>query len=313
MAKLVNLADLAYVLYYFVPLRFLVFISRLHGRLQYSTRKHERSAVAGNLSQILPEKSRNEIEALTREFFEYQQIRNLLWTLAPHWTLEEMERMFPIDGLDRLDRALAQKKGVILLGCHLNSICMFVAIIMLRKKGYDIGVPLTEAGDPWAPTAFRKLIEGKDTKPVIERIGAFYCQFNIRPIIQKLSQNVIVSQTGDGWHAAAFVEVPFFGRELPFPTGVMSIARTTGAIVVPLFEVGTPPDKLRFVFEEGFPVDRGVDPKEDIRVRMVGYAAQLERHIRANINRWQHWSHPNTLDTMASWTGKTLKERYKVH
>jgi len=54
--------------------------------------------------------------------------------------LSRLADFFPLEGVEHLERALAQKKGVLLLGCHLNSLCMFSVIIVLRRLGYDVRV-----------------------------------------------------------------------------------------------------------------------------------------------------------------------------
>lgn len=309
----VSAGDIAYLLYPIVPFRWLVALGRLHGRMQATLNWNRRSIVHDNLRRAFgDERGPSDIRRMTREFFEFERIRALLITLAPRMSLERMRRAFPLEGLEHLDRALEQRRGVILLGSHINSVAMFLAVIMLRRLGYPVGVALPEQGDAWGRTRLRQALDrlGEGRETVGEAIGGFYCQFNIRPIVRRLACNEIVAQTGDGWHSAKFVEVEFLGRKLPFTTGSASIAQLTGAIIVPIFPVGRPADGMRFVLEEGFSI--GKQDPVDLEQKVAGYVRSLECHLRENIPCWQHWLVPATLDSMADWTRRSLNERYRV-
>lgn len=312
MSKLFDLRDVASLLYYFIPLKWMFTLARLHGRLKYHVRRNESLTVKNNyLTYFSKTRAENEINLMTRQFFEYQQLRGLLLTLAQHLSVSRISELFPMEGIEHLDKALAQKKGVILLGCHLNSVCMFIAIMMLKRLGYDVRVAMSDASEPWAPTALQRIINRfMGLKTFSELISAFYSQFNIRPLMRCLADNVIVGQTGDGWHSARFVEVEFLGRLLPFTTGMMSVAQLAGSAVVPFFAVGTPPDKLRFIMEKPFTIEKCVHSDREIQTKVSAYVKRLEHHLLENIPCWEHWLIENTLDTMVAWPQQSLDKRY---
>lgn len=313
MSKLVGSEDAAYVLYSALPLHRLFALARLHGRLAHRTRHRQRRAVRRNLETVFgAERSPGELDALTRAFFEQRAARGLLLALATRLSSSEMTRLFPIEGLEHLDEAVRQQRGVILLGSHLNSIVMFNAIVLLRERGYDIGVALPEEGDPWAPSRLGKVLARSfGTRPLRELLNAFYAQFNIRPIVRALAAGTIVAQTGDGLHSARFVEVDFLGRRAPFPTGMMRVAQAAGAVVVPVFQVGEAPDRLRIVLEEPLTVERD-GGEASMTTAVASFAGLLERHLRTSIPSWEHWLIEDTLGTMASWRQRSLQERYRV-
>lgn len=311
MTRRIDSSDIAYLLYSVVPLGWIFRLGRVYGTLTYLASGRQRRTVRRNLSGVLGgTKTRSELDLIARRFFEYKRSRGVLLALAPRLTSAQMARLLPIEGLEHMDRALQQQRGVILLGSHLNSVCMFNAIVMLRERGYDIGVAQPEPGDPWAPSALRAALARRlATKPMAELLDAFYVQFNVRPIVRRLAENRIVAQTGDGLHSARFVEVDFLGRQVPFPTGMLSIAQTTGAVVVPIFQVGAPPKRLRIVLEEAWTVERGQDALAEA---VAAYARRLEHHLLQNIPCWEHWLIEDVLATMASWRERPLRERYDV-
>ena len=171
-------------------------------------------------------------------------------------------------------------------------------------------VAVPEDRDPWAPSKLRRLLyrlQGSPPEGILESLGAFYCQFNIRPIVSALRENAVVAQTGDGWHSASFVDVDFLGRRVPFTNGVMNIARRTGAMVVPTWVVGQPPN-VRLVIDPPF----AIADDTELERRVHEYAARLESLLEGHPATWEHFSVPHTLDTMAGWRERSLEERYQV-
>lgn len=312
MAGLISLADLAYLLQPIVPARWMCALAQWRGRVRYRLGGSRTTIVRNNLASVLAESPRSgEIEGLTRSFFEFHQLRGLLLALAPQWSAERLARQFPIEGVEHLDQALARGKGVILLGSHLNSVCMFIAILSLRRAGYDVRVAISDTREPFAPTLVRRCTNRlTGTKTLSQRLGMFYCQFNIRPIFQALSKNAIVGQTGDGLHSAAFVETEFLGRTLPFTSGMMSVAQATQAAVVPLFSLGEPPGNIRIVLEPPMHVEQTEDRDEGVRAAVTTFVDRLDHHVRANMACWEHWLIENTFETMKDWKNRSLKERY---
>lgn len=312
MRRLADSADAAYLLYGIVPLKWLLGLAGLYGRLTYHLRRGTRSTVRRNLERsFAASRPPHELDRLTRQFFEYKGIRGALLAVAPRLSEAELAEILRVDGLEHLDAALERKRGVILLGSHLNSVCFFLTTILLRRRGYDVRVALPEA-EPWPTSALRRFLDRRfATRPLGELIGGFQAQFNIRPIVRLLADNVVVVQTGDGLHSARFVEVEFLGHKIPFTTGMASVARVTGAVVVPVFQVGTPPYRQRTLVEAPWTVERE-GGEQELKSAVTAYAKRLEHHLLENIPCWEHWLIEDVLETMAAWKEKPLEERYAV-
>ena len=289
-------------------------LARLQGRMQYRMRPRERAIVRDNLETGFgDERSANELDRLTRQAFEYRQLRGLMLTVFPRMREARVARLMPLDGVEHLDEVFSQERGPILLGSHLNSFGTLMAVQLLRKRGYDVGVPLPADADPQPASAFRRRLDTLTAKPGFrERTGAFFAQFNLRPMVRRLASGTGLVFIGDGWHSAGFVEATFVDRPAYFTTGPVSVARLTGSPLVPVFVVGAPPDGLRILFEEPIVPDPDVDTRQDLN-RMVGtYVQRLEQHVRANIPCWQHWFERDAFGRMASLPQGTLSERYEI-
>jgi KDO2-lipid IV(A) lauroyltransferase len=310
--QLVSLGDLAYLLYPVVPRSWLFSLARLRGLLRWAWRRRDRRAVSQNIREIFGhEVNGAEVGRYSRRFFQNQMVQNLLATLVPRLSTAELERLLPISGLEHLERAMASGRGVVLMGSHLNSVLMFVLIPLLRRRGFDVRVAMPVRRDAWHQTRLRKLADRLAGRPNLkEELGAFFAQFNIRPIVARMREGAAIAMTGDGWHSAAFVEMDFLGRRLPFPTGAMNLARTTGALVVPVFELGELPERMFAVVEPAIEVPRNGNAKRDLEAAVSVYARRLERHVRAHIAGWQHLLVPDMLHTLTDWPRRPIAQRY---
>lgn len=306
--------DLAYVLHPVVPFGLLCAAARLQGRLHHRVRAEQRAAVRHNLEVAFGrERPAAELDRLARTAFEHRQLRGLLVTLSPRMRERLAARLFPMEGLEHLDRARGGGEGVVLVTSHLNSICTFIAIERLRARGYDLRLTLPTQEEPYPLSRFRQaLYRRTGGRTFLERTAAFYAQFNLRPIVRALREGAGVIIVGDGWHSAGFVRTTLLGHPVHVTTGAMSVGRLTGVPVVPMFTVGTPPDGLRFRFEAPIHADPAVETRADIERMVLEYVGRLEQHIRASPSAWQHWFEPEALETMERWPERTLEERYKV-
>lgn len=302
--------DLAEILRRVLPQSWMYSIARLHGRLIWALKRDRRRAVARNLAPFAADDK--ELRRMTRRFFELRQLRVFMLLMFLGMDPDEWERHISIDGLEHLDAALREGKGVILLVSHLNSIGGFMAIMVLRRRGYDVCLALPSEEELFEPTRVgRFLRRGSPPRTLTELLGGFFVQLNVRPIVRKLAENAIVGQTGDGWHSVAFAKVPFLGRSLPFTTGMMSVAQSTGATVAPLNVVGEAP-ALRGRIAAPFTVPKGEHPETELAEAVASYARALEHDLLENVVCWEHWLIEDTLDTIEGWPERSLQERIRV-
>lgn len=310
MGTIISQADVAWILQRLLPLSWMYRLARLQGRLVYLLDRKKRAIVARNLSPF--SKDAKDLKRMTRGFFELRQVRVLMLVAFLSMDPKKWEDHFTIDGIGHLEQALSEQQGVILLGSHLNSIGVFMAIMILRRRGFDVSLALPSEGELYPPTLFGNLVRRRtESKTLKDHLGGFYVQFNVRPIVKRLSKNCIIGQTGDGMHSVSFTEVPFLNQTVPFTTGMMSVAQSTGAVVVPFNVVGEPP-KLRAAISPPFRVPNEESSEEALRAAVASYAQILEKDLRENLLCWEHWLIDDTLETMKGWPDRPLRERYDV-
>jgi lauroyl/myristoyl acyltransferase len=310
-ARRFDRGDLVYLAYLLLPLRIFLQLGRPLGWLEMLVRRRAKRAVRENFESAFGStKTRRELDRLTRQVFEFHQMRTLMLLVAPLMAARgQLERFFPVHNVRFLDEALKMGRGVMLLGAHINSVGGLLAVMQLRRMGYDVRCPMPDPNDAWAPTPFRRLVHRLlGATPVFESIGAFYAQFNVRQIVKVINDGGIVLMMGDGWHSVSFVDADFFGRALPFTNGPMNLARVARCPVVPLFSVGQP-HHLHFELEPPFTVD-AAPAQEDVARKVRYYVSRVEARALADLPSWQHWMEEEVFDTMQRWRDKTLAERY---
>ncbi len=311
-ARRFDRGDLVYCAYLLLPLRWFLALGRPLGWLEMLVHPKARRAVHANLQTAFgATRTPPEIARMTRQVFEFHQTRTLMVLVAPLITVRgQLERYFPLRNVEHLDRALAAGTGAIIIGSHVNSVGGLLAMIQLRRAGYNVLSPMPDRRDAWAPTPFRRLIHRLlNASPVSTLIGAFYAQFNVRPLVNELKQGSVLLLMGDGWHSASFVDAQFLGRSLPFSNGPLMIARLADVPVIPIFSVG-PPHRMHFEFEPAFRVRRGGSTEEDVEGRVRGYVARVEERMLADIPSWQHWMEEDVFGQLERLREQTLEERY---
>ena len=313
MGRIFDLRDIIHILYPFLPVSFFNSIAKLQGHIAYKRNGTLRNRVRENLAILSPGKKNNELDEMTRSFFTGQACREMQRVLMTRFSPDVLDRILPIEGLDHLDRALESGKGVILLASHINSASNFLLLQRLRQLGYDAQVAFPSKKDPFKPSRtgeFLNRVTG--TRSVLELIGAFYAQFNIRPIVNCLNNNGIVMILGDGSHSASFVNADFMGKSVFFTTGPFGLARMTGATL--LFNVvgGMPPDGLKAQIDAPMTVPKTDNQTRDLEKMAQAYATRLETLLQDNATQWQHLEFENILHKMETLLDQPLAERLKV-
>ncbi len=306
------MGDVIYAACGLAPLSWLLQFGTAYAFAHFTLSGRTRRAVGRNIAAITgDDPSSATVRRLVWQAIKTHHVRNVQLLLAPR-TVPRLRQLLPIEGRGHLDAALAQGRGAILMGAHINSVVELMGVMALRELGYDVRTALPGEGARFAPTKARAIVNRlTNTAAFAELTGAMFAQFNVRPIVNALAAKQIVFMMGDGWHSASFVDVQFAGRTVPITTGALSVAALCGAPVVPMFAVGTAPDRLRIVLEPAFSVEKG-SPNTDLAQKAQLFATQVERHVRANLSAWQHCFVEDVFGSMASWRDRSLRDRYSI-
>jgi lauroyl/myristoyl acyltransferase len=263
-----------------LPINVALFITKIitDGAYHLTYRK-VRPIVESNLKVVLDQnKGPHEIKKLTYTIFQnfarfiYEFLR-LPW--LGEWDLSHRIVMY---GIDKVDRALEQGKGVIVLTAHIGNWELGASTLVL--KGYPLTVVALRHSNPLINRFFCQRRIGKGLR-------VCYLDNATRVGLKILRRNECLAILGDRDYTGSGVEVPFFGRKVRFPTGPVNLARHTGASLIPAFAI-CERDRLRYhiTFEDPIELVRGQDKEQDLRTNVGRWVAVLERVISEHPEQW---------------------------
>ncbi|HEX9009615.1 MAG TPA: lysophospholipid acyltransferase family protein, partial [Holophagaceae bacterium] len=188
-------------------------------------------AILGNTAQVLGLRPDHpEVERIAREMVR-QHARawvDFFW-YGQRKPEEALAQFASIEGLEWLDGAIAEGRGVILLTAHAGN--YELGGLLLRARGLSVHAVYK----PDRFEAVERLRERLRTQGGVVGLPVDGVGFSTLPLVKLLREGRLVGMQGDRDFSLNGVSVPFFGREVPFPRGPWELAAMTGAPVVTSF------------------------------------------------------------------------------
>ena len=209
-----------------------------------------------------------------------------------------------VRGLDRLTAALAEGRGVVLLGAHLGSFEVLRAFARAAPVPVRMLMYRANAG------AFSRLIERLDPDMAASIIEIGQPESMLR-VHESVARGEIVGILADrapargtagagitdrGAHRGAqTLRVPFLGAPAAFPTGPFRLAASLGAPILLFFGIAAGSRKYELIFES-FTPPAAADRRDALHGAVLCYAARLAQHARAAPFNWfnfhDFWDNP---------------------
>lgn len=238
-----------------------------------------------------------ETDRLARRAYEFS-VRSRLRHLMPGLRGFDDPSRWPVIGRERLDEALGQERGAILLAAHLAYASLIGPILRVH------GIPLVQVASKrlhettrarqtrYATTGsrFRRTVYARTrvTADTLEP-GDLEASLDVRPIVRALARNRAVFLVGDGQRALEFAPHPVLGKPFHFPTGFARIAMATGAPVLPVFAFeGTRRHPVRVEIRAPL----AIDPTASAADNVADFAQMLDAELRRAPHLWQKWANP---------------------
>ncbi len=187
-------------------------------------------------------------------------------------------------GLERLDKALASGKGVILLFAHFGANQMVMPAIGYR--GYKMN-QLSAPSTVWKEKLPNKKFSSMGKKALdlrwrheqslpVKHINIFG---SLKKAFLCLKKNEILGIAIDGGGGKDRVEVDFLGRKAMFSTGAIDLALRTGCFVLPTFMVRDRKGYNTMIIEEPLNLIKKDDTKEAVRLNAEFFIKRLEEYV----------------------------------
>ena len=240
-------------------------------------------AVKGNMAQVTGFRPDHpEVERLARQMVKQHTYAwlDFVW-FGQRPPEEAMANVASLQGLDHLDRALAEGRGAILLTAHAGN--YELGGLLLRSR--DLAVHTVYKPDRFeAVEALRTRLR---SRAGVVGIPVGSGGFSTLPLVKVLRDGKVVGMQGDRDFSLNGLPIPFFGREAHFPRGPWELAAMTGAPILPTFFFLDAEHRFHASF--GAPIrisgQRGERMRE-IEAGMRAYVADLEALIRKDPSQW---------------------------
>lgn len=111
----------------------------------------------------------------------------------------------------------------------------------------------------------------------------------VRILFERLKRNGIICTAGDGTLGWNSVRKKFLGGHRIFYTGMVSLSRSTGAPIIPVFCIQESKNKIAMIFEPPISVDSNMDRASASEIYIDRYVCLLEEHIKKNPAQYYNW------------------------
>lgn len=248
------LGEAAYLLYRWLGWRNTAKMGRFLGRILYRIDKAGRKSLEKELCRmILDEAKRTRIIQTAKRCFENHYARILETCFFGRLSKEIISEMIRVQGMEHISEAMLRGHGVIILLAHFGSF-----LLPLPYLGYA-GYPVNQLT---GKQRHRSVIDERIwvwRKRDADRLPIKYIQAEefLRPMLNALKNNEILSIAFDGRDGTNWTTVDFLGRKALFSSGPFRLARKTGAVIIPTFVVRNDDDTHSIVFEKAFHLPQG--------------------------------------------------------
>lgn len=272
---------------YVLPIRLgLGFINFL-GTLDYHIFNGKKRMIKTNVAEVFPGKDEAWTSEVVKTYIKNHYVNQLQIILFPKTWLSNSEGFHSFEGLERLDDALKEGKGCILLHPHFGPAQLPLHILGI--KGYNmmqLGY-LTDEGLSYIGknVAFRLRIKLESKiKARIVQADSF-----LRPLFEWLKSGDVLMMTGDGAGGRKLIgkyrPFSFCNGMYLFPIGAATLAAKTGAPMLPMF-ITVENGKYKTNIEPPIYVK---NDDEDIYRATACFVAIFERYLMNNPGFWHFW------------------------
>jgi KDO2-lipid IV(A) lauroyltransferase len=230
------------------------------------------------------------------------------FAMLPSKTERLAIRQAHLHGKQHLQRALDNGKGAILwVSNHFGRMTLSKQI--MRENGFAVHKVHIEDHlggfqNDGAPT----WVQHRIIRPFFERCeraviaGTIYLPKSdslafTRTFQERLKENAIVCAAGDAKSGKKFIPVKFLWLTDYFPTGLVSLAKLSGAAMLPLFCVQETGDRTSIIIESPISIDRDDDRERCLEKAVTQYVRLLESYIKTYPEQYRNWHELTKLNS----------------
>ena len=263
-----------------LPLRKALF--QIVFRLVYHLLTKQRLIALHNLKCAFPEKDMPELIEIARGVYSHLAIVMAEFFEIPWITKDNYHQWVEFEGLENVEKALDQKKGILAIVAHFGNWEMMAMAFPMAV--HPLQIVYRPLDNPLLDNLFG-YVRSLNGNSLIPKTGA------LRSMLVQLRQNKIISIMGDqNMSSREGIFVEFFGRPACTMVGLAFMALKTGASVIPAFMVRMTNGKYRFVIEPAVDISDTGDFEADLKENTQRFTRIIEGYVRLYPEQW-FWLH----------------------
>ncbi len=274
-------------LFSIIPVSATLWLGRRFGTAAFLVNKDRRLVAYANLkSAFAKEKSPSELRSITKRVYQ-----NMVQTFMEILNLTKVNKNYVdhyinVINYERIVNAAASGRGTILLTAHFGD--WELSSLTSSVKGFPILVLVREQKMKRLNELLNQLRESNGCTVI--RKG-----MDVKNILRALNNKKIVGILSDQDAGKNGMLVDFFGRPTSCHTGAFEIAKHTGSLILPNFNVRIKGPRHQLFLEEYIDF-QGPDPAKDVKEAVQKFMHLLESYIRRYPDQWL-WMHKRWKST----------------
>ena len=261
----------------YLPIKISSALAKFLSTLQYLLSKQDRISVRNNLKAILPAIDESHLKKYTKNVF-----INFGLYLAAFFGFKQLDRGYIkknviIEGIEYVDQALSQGKGLIIVSAHIGN--WELGGVILGMLGYPVNA-ITLTHKHKAVNAFfnrQRELKGFHVIPF---------ENAVRGSLEALSRNEIVCILGDRDFTQGGQLLDFLGKPTVIPKGPAVFSLRNKTPLIAAFTIREKNNKFRFSFNPPIEFNPCGEYEKDVRLLTQTYLKQIEDCILKYPDQW---------------------------
>lgn len=263
-----------------LPAHFGYWLFERFGDLGFWLTARPTSTYVQNLRHVLGEKAtRTQLNSIARSGYQ-NLLKNYFDLFRAHaLTPEKLQaQLAAVEGLDYVERAIEQGKGVVIGSGHFGAWDMVMQMTVANLK-----IRVTTPQEHFKPEKlFQYLLrlrqsQGMDIVPM---------ENAPREIVKAIRAGKVVGLAYDRDITESGQVVDFFGASARLPDGAVQLAFKYGSPVIVGFAVRDPDNRVRVIVEPPIEFERTGNLGRDLRAGVRKIASVMERYFRQYPDQW---------------------------
>lgn len=204
---------------------------------------------------------------------------------------ENLRKKVQFVGIEHLDTALAQNRGVILVTAHFGN--WELLGVSLSLTGHSLATVIQVQSNPVANNFLNHRRESKGIKVISRYV-------DLRVLVKLLKQNYVFGMLVDQHGESKKVFGTFFGHKVSLPEGPAVLSVLVGSPIIPVFIIRNPDDTHCIIIEPPLNLESLKEQDRDKKIAIISQMVSdvLEKYISLYPDHW-NWMY-NRWDKLKS-------------